>query len=185
MTLRTHIDQTPGRAATGRSATGAGSDVERDTCGRGLAPADEARPPRAGAAWPPRRAPARPQWLSTWARVPLAAKPEDSYTMIRLGSDWAKVGYGSAKRKYGVGSMDEVWSRRYELGPIRIASILSICARKASQERALHIGWIDVASDLELQRSRTTIYRRVGDLALRRRPNEHPVQPSADITKCS
>ena len=31
-----------------------------DTCGRELAPADEAVPPRAGAAWLPRMAPARP-----------------------------------------------------------------------------------------------------------------------------
>ena len=32
--------------------------------------------------------------------------------------------------------MDEVWNRKYERGPIRIDSILSIHARMASQERA-------------------------------------------------
>ena len=30
-----------------------------------------------------------------------------------------EVGYGSAKRKYEVGGMDEVWNRKYEPGPIR------------------------------------------------------------------
>ena len=119
------------------------------------------------------------------AQVPLAATNCDSLVMVRLGSDGAEVGYGSAKRKYGVGGMDEVWNRKYERGPIRIDSILSIHARMAPQERALHIGWINVASDLELQRSRTTIYRRVGDLALKRRPNENPMQPSVDSTKRS
>ena len=83
MTLRTHIDQEPGRAATGRSATGAGSDAQRDTCGRGLAAADEARPPRAGAAWPPRMAPVETPWLCTWARVPLAARNCSSYVIVQ------------------------------------------------------------------------------------------------------
>ena len=53
--------------------------------------------------------------------------------------------------------MDEVWNRKYERGPIRIDSILSIYARMTFQERAVHIGWIDVVSDLKLQRSRTTM----------------------------
>ena len=44
----------------------------------------------------------------------------------------------------------KVWNRRYERGPIRIDSILSIYARMAPQERAMHIGWIDVVPDLEL-----------------------------------
>ena len=109
----------PGRAATGRSATGAGSDVERDHCGRRLAPADEARPPSAGAVWPPRMAPVEPQWLCMRARVPLAATNCDSLAMVRSGSDGTEVGYGSAKRKYGVGGMDEVWNRKYERDPIR------------------------------------------------------------------
>ena len=65
MTLRTQIGQTPGRPATGHSTTGAGSDAQRDCCGLGLAPADEARPPRAGAAWPPRMAPVETPWLCT------------------------------------------------------------------------------------------------------------------------
>ena len=69
MTPRTQIGQTPGRLATGRSATGTGSDARRDTCGLGLALADEARPPSAGAAWPPCMAPAGLLWLCTWARV--------------------------------------------------------------------------------------------------------------------
>ena len=55
-------------------------------------------------------------------------------TLGTLCSYWkAEVRYGSAKRKYGVGGMDEVWNRKYERGPIRIASILSIYARMASQ----------------------------------------------------
>ena len=58
MTPRTQISQAPGRPATGRFTTGAGSDTRRDYCGPGLAPADEARPPSAGAAWPPRMGPA-------------------------------------------------------------------------------------------------------------------------------
>ena len=53
-------------------------------------------------------------------------------TLGTLCSHW-KAGYGSAKRKYGVGGMDEVWNRKYERGPIRIASILSIYARMASK----------------------------------------------------
>ena len=70
MTLRTQMAQALGRAATGRYTTGAGSDVERDTCGRWLAHADEARPPNA---WLPLMGLARPLWLCTWTRVPLAA----------------------------------------------------------------------------------------------------------------
>ena len=54
------------------------------------------------------------------------------------------------KESMGIGGMGEVWNRKYEPGPIRIASILLIYARMASQKRALLIGWIDVASDLEL-----------------------------------
>ena len=54
--------------------------------------------------------------------------------------------------------MDKVWNQRYERGPIRIDSILSIYARMEPQERAVHIGWIrgiplgwiDVVPDLEL-----------------------------------
>ena len=55
----------------------------------------------------------------------------------------------------------------------------------APQERAVHIGWIDVVPDLELQRSRTTMPGRMGDLALRRRPGENPVLHSVDSTKRS
>ena len=79
--------------------------------------------------------------------------------------------------------MDEVWNRKYERGPIRIDLIISIYARMAPQERAVQIGWIYVVSDLELQRSRTTMPGRMGNLALRRLPGENPVQPSADSTK--
>ena len=43
----------------------------------------------------------------------------------------------------------------------------------APQERAVHIGWIDAVSDLELLRSRTTMPGRMGNLALRRRPGEN------------
>ena len=68
--------------------------------------------------------------------------------------------------------MDEVWNRKYERGPIRIDSILSIYARMEPQEREVHTGWIDVVPDLELQRSRTTMPGRMGDMALRRRPSE-------------
>ena len=111
VTLRTHIAQAPGRPATGRSATGAGSDVERDTCGLGLAPADEARPPRAGAAWPPRMALARTLWLCIWVRVMLITRNWHS-TLGTLCSHYkSKVGYGSAK--------PEVWDRKYGQCPIR------------------------------------------------------------------
>ena len=65
VTLRTQIARAPSRPAAGPSATGAGSDARRDRCGCGLVIADEARPPRADAAWPPRMAPAGPQWLCT------------------------------------------------------------------------------------------------------------------------
>ena len=68
MTLRTQIAQAPGRPAAGRSATGAGSDDERDCCGRRLIPADKAKPPRAGAAWLPSMGLARHLRLCTWAR---------------------------------------------------------------------------------------------------------------------
>ena len=68
--------------------------------------------------------------------------------------------------------MDEVWNRKYERGPIRIDSILSIYARMEPQEREVHTGWIDVVPDLELQRSRTTMPGRMGDMALRRHPSE-------------
>ena len=60
MTLRTQIVRASGQPASGSSATGAESDAKWNTYGRGLDPADEARPPGAGAAWPPRMAPARP-----------------------------------------------------------------------------------------------------------------------------
>ena len=147
MTLRTHIDQEPGRAATGRSATAAGSDVERDTCGRWLAPADEMRPPRAGAAWPPRMAPARPWWLCMRAQVPLAATNCDSLVMVRLGSDGAKVGYGSAKQKYGVGSMNRSAIRNGDrFDPI------DLCVRGAPRARG-RVWIIKLPSDLKLQRS--------------------------------
>ena len=119
MTLRTQIAWMPGRPATGPSITGAGSVAQRDRHGLQQVPADEARSPRAGAAWPPRMAPVEPQWLCMRARVPLAATNCDSLAMVRSGSDGTEVGYGSAKRKYGVGGMDEVWNRKYEPGPIR------------------------------------------------------------------
>ena len=75
--------------------------------------------------------------------------------------------YGSAKTKVWVGGMDQVWNRKYERGPIRVDSILSIYASMASQKLAGE----KPVSDLELQSQ--TISGRMGDLALRRRPNEN------------
>ena len=59
VTLRTQIARIPGRPAAGPSVTGAGSDAEQDHCGCGLVLIDKARPPRAGAAWPPCMGPRR------------------------------------------------------------------------------------------------------------------------------
>ena len=84
----------------------------------------------------------------------------------------SKSGMDLQNTKYGKVRTVKVWNRRYERGPIRIDSILSVYARMAPQERAVHIGWIDVVSDLELLRSRTTMPGRMGDLALRRRLGE-------------
>ena len=74
--------------------------------------------------------------------------------------------YGSAKRKYWVGGMDEVWNQKYEQGPIRdpaVDSILSIYARMATQEHAGRPGRIaKLVSDLEIQSQ--TISGRMGDL---------------------
>ena len=61
MTLGTRIARVTGYPAASHSATGAGSDAERDHNGRKLAPAYKVVPPLAGAAWPPRMAPAIPQ----------------------------------------------------------------------------------------------------------------------------
>ena len=97
----------------------------------------------------------------------------------------SKSGMDLQNTKYGKVRTAKVWNRRYERGPIRIDSILSVYARMAPQERAVHIGWIDVVSDLELLRSRTTMPGRMGDLALRRRPGENPVLHSVDSTKRS
>ena len=106
MTLSTQIAQMAGGPTAGPSATGAGCDAQSDHCGSRLAPADEVMPPSAGDAWPPHVAPAsRPQWLCTWARVPLAAWNCTSLAKIRPGSDGAEHWYGSVKRKYGTGSM--------------------------------------------------------------------------------
>ena len=83
MTLRTQIARAPGRPAAGPSPASAGSNAQRDCCDCELAVADEARPPSAGAAWPPPMALARPQWLCMWARVPLAARNCSSYVIVQ------------------------------------------------------------------------------------------------------
>jgi hypothetical protein len=58
--------------------------------------------------------------------------------------------------------MDEVWNRKYERGPIRIDSILSIYARMAPQERAVHIGWIDAGKKRSSRTARKSLRRRPG-----------------------
>ena len=178
VTLRTQIARAPGRPATGRITTGAGSDARRDTCGRCLVPADEARPPRTGAAWPPSMAPARPPQLHSEARVPLAARNCSSLAKVRPGSDGAEVGYGSAKRKCGVGGMDEVWTR---YGPILGGdrfNRIDLCELSAPGARG-RVWIIKLPSDLKLQRSHNF---RVGDLVFWRRPSGNPAQPSAGNT---
>ena len=70
------------------------------------------------------------RWLYTWARVPLAARNCTSLAKIRLSNNRAEHRYGSAKRKYGVGGMEEVWNRKYERSGGRFDHV-DLCARGA------------------------------------------------------
>ena len=75
-----------------------------------------------------------------------------------MGSDGAKIGYGSTKRKYGVGGMNEVWNQKYEPGPIRDpgrGSIRSCRYMRAWRHRSAHDYRAGVRPHLQI--SRTTI----------------------------
>ena len=78
--------------------------------------------------------------------------------------------------------MDEVWNRKYERGPIRIDSILSIYARMAPQERAVHIGWIDAVSDRTSKLANGNAWTNEQSVS-QKAPQQKPLQPSEDSTK--
>ena len=113
------------------------------------------------------------------AQVPPAARNCHSSIIIRLGNNEPEVGYGSAKQKYGVGGMDQVWNRKYEPGPIRDGdrfNRIDIC-RIGPQERTGLQSWCPTSIS-----SLADNNIRVGDLGLLRRPGKNSVQPSASNT---